>query len=101
PEVDRPRPLARGRTRCPPETAGYDFSSARAGVAHLVERDLAKVEVAGSKPVSRSSTNLSKKGIQAPRGTATTRSVPSGKASASRCSKIPATSRDRWPESAA
>src|SRR5260370_35133799 len=33
---------------------GYDFSSARAGVAHLVERDLAKVEVAGSKPVSRS-----------------------------------------------
>src|SRR5205823_588096 len=27
----------------------------RAGVAHLVERDLAKVEVAGSKPVSRSS----------------------------------------------
>ena len=26
----------------------------RAGVAHLVERDLAKVEVAGSKPVSRS-----------------------------------------------
>ena len=34
---------------------GYDFSSARAGVAHLVERDLAKVEVAGSKPVSRSS----------------------------------------------
>src|SRR5437899_8263024 len=34
---------------------GYDFSSARAGVAHLVERDLAKVEVAGSKPASRSS----------------------------------------------
>ena len=37
---------------------GYDFSSARAGVAHLVERDLAKVEVAGSKPVSRSSFTL-------------------------------------------
>jgi hypothetical protein len=34
---------------------GYDLSSGRAGVAHLVERDLAKVEVAGSKPVSRSS----------------------------------------------
>ena len=30
------------------------ISSGRAGVAHLVERDLAKVEVAGSKPVSRS-----------------------------------------------
>src|ERR1700694_2175269 len=37
-----------------PHEPGYDFSSARAGVAHLVERDLAKVEVAGSKPVSRS-----------------------------------------------
>ena len=32
----------------------YHCTSARAGVAHLVERDLAKVEVAGSKPVSRS-----------------------------------------------
>jgi hypothetical protein len=31
----------------------------RAGVAHLVERDLAKVEVAGSKPVSRSNSVLS------------------------------------------
>jgi hypothetical protein len=34
------------------------LSSARAGVAHLVERDLAKVEVAGSKPVSRSNFTL-------------------------------------------
>jgi hypothetical protein len=37
----------------------------------LVERDLAKVEVAGSKPVSRSSTKPSKNGRQASRGTAT------------------------------
>src|ERR1700687_681590 len=37
-----------------PHEPGYDFSSARAGVAHLGERDLAQVEVAGSKPVSRS-----------------------------------------------
>jgi len=46
-------------------------------------------------PVSRSSTKLSKNGFQASRGTATTRIVPSGKASASSCSKIPATRRDR------
>src|SRR5712691_11892048 len=50
--------------------------------------------------VSRSSTNFSKNGLQASRGTATTRSAPSGRASASSCSKIPATRRDRWPESA-
>jgi hypothetical protein len=37
---------------------GYHCSSARAGVAHLVERDLAKVEVAGSKPVSRSTFSI-------------------------------------------
>src|ERR1700726_3683433 len=42
------------RLRCP----GYDLPSGRAGVAHLVERDLAKVEVAGSKPVSRSTFDL-------------------------------------------
>jgi hypothetical protein len=40
-----------------PALAGIIFSR-RAGVAHLVERDLAKVEVAGSKPVSRSSFGL-------------------------------------------
>ena len=47
-----------------------------------------------------SSTNLSKNDRQASCGTATTRSAPSGKASASRCSKMPATRRDRWPQSA-
>jgi len=36
------------------------------------------------RPVSRSSTNLSKKGVHASRGTATTRSVPSVAAQAER-----------------
>src|SRR5438309_2776424 len=45
---------------------GYDFSAGRAGVAHLVERDLAKVEVAGSKPVSRSTSHLTVRDREAP-----------------------------------
>ena len=53
-----PSPSGWGRAepapRCRPDREGYHWTSARAGVAHLVERDLAKVEVAGSKPVSRS-----------------------------------------------
>jgi hypothetical protein len=34
------------------------FHSRDAGIAQLVERNLAKVEVAGSNPVSRSNTSL-------------------------------------------
>src|SRR4029077_14581286 len=53
-------PASQGLTVVSPAMeAGVSLLLARAGVAHLVERDLAKVEVAGSKPVSRSnSTSL-------------------------------------------
>jgi hypothetical protein len=37
-----------------PQTTNYKPQTVFAEVAHLVERDLAKVEVAGSSPVFRS-----------------------------------------------
>ena len=46
-------------------SAKMRFSSLFAGVAQLVERDLAKVDVAGSSPVSRS---ISKAPIKFDRG---------------------------------
>src|SRR5262252_8512369 len=53
-----------GTTAAPGEAgfASIVVRPERAGVAHSVERNLAKVEVAGSKPVSRSSGTYSKSG---------------------------------------
>src|SRR5207237_9487394 len=42
------------RDRRPLDRPYVDSAADRAGVAHLAERDLPKVEVAGSSPVSRS-----------------------------------------------